>query len=386
MKCCSLMLCVIVGCCLLMQAGCEQEKRVSGEPKTTPLEAKQTVVTGTQKVLTPPPPGPAQESERAKTTSPPAEESRAASGQPKITFEKVTHDFGNISPGSKNTCEFRFKNTGTGLLRIGKIQSTCGCTVPELNKREYAPGESGAIKATYRASTAAGSVTKRLHVPSNDKKNSKVALTLKGTIVVQVTHEPKRMRLVVKDANTACPQIELKSADGRAFAIRRFTSTGGGITAAFDSAKNATEFVLEPELDIEKLKTRSSGQIRISLTHPGCPYVTIPFNIVPEFQINPNAITLRNLEPQKKVKRDVWVINNYGEDFEIESMSSEKDAIRVLSREKADKRYKLVLEITPPDQNGKTSFFRDVFSVTIKGGPKLKLSCRGFYSTQTGKR
>lgn len=382
----SLILCVIVICCLLMQAGCEQEKRVSDEPKTTPLEAKQAVVTGSQEVLTPPPPGPVEEPEQPKTTSPPPEESRTAGGQPKITFEKVTHDFGDISPGSKNRCEFRFKNTGTGLLRIGKIQSTCGCTVPELSKKEYAPGESGAIKATYRASTAAGSTTKRLHVPSNDKQNSKVALTIKATIVVKVTHEPRRMRLVLKDANTTCPQIKLKSTDGRAFAIKRFTATGNGITAAFDPANNATEFVVQPELDIEKLRVRSAGQIRISLTHPGCPYVTIPFNVVPEFQINPNAITLRNLQPQKKVKRDVWVINNYGEDFEIESVSSEKEAIRVLSREKADKRYKLALEITPPDQSGKTSFFRDVFSVTIKGGPKLKLSCRGFYSTQTRKR
>ena len=31
-----------------------------------------------------------------------------------ITFEKTVHDFGQVSPGSKNVCEFKFKNTGTG--------------------------------------------------------------------------------------------------------------------------------------------------------------------------------------------------------------------------------------------------------------------------------
>jgi hypothetical protein len=90
--------------------------------------------------------------------------------------------------------------------------------------------------------------------------------------------------------------------------------------------------------------------------------------------------------PQKPVKRNVSVVNNYGEDFEIESVSSDKDATRVLSREKVENGYELVLEVTPPPTQNYGSVFRDVFSVTIKGGPKLTLSCRCFYSTKKKKR
>jgi hypothetical protein len=363
-----LILTVIVGSILLFQFGCKHQNGVSEEPETGPVETSKTVEVRPPETLTPRAPRPAEKSPADNPTTAEGQKPKRKNAGPKITFEKVTHDFGDISPASKNTCGFKFKNTGDALLRIGKIRSTCGCTVPKLKKKEYAPGESGVIKATYTAGRSPGKVTKRLHVPSNDKKNSKIALTLKGTIVVKVTHEPKRIKLFPKNENAGCPQIKLKSIDGRAFAIKSFTSTGKGITVAFDPNKNATEFVLEPKAHIKKLS------------------VNIPFNVVPEFQINPNAITLRNVKPRKPVERDVSVVNNYGENFEIESVSSDKDAIRVLSRKKIEKGYKLVLEVTPPPIESKQKVFRDTFSVKIRSGPELKLSCSAFYSTKKKKR
>ncbi|MHC4461874.1 MAG: DUF1573 domain-containing protein [Planctomycetota bacterium] len=52
---------------------------------------------------------------------------------PRISFEKTVCDLGDVGQGTKNTCEFKFTNTGQALLKIGKIGRTCGCTVFELN-------------------------------------------------------------------------------------------------------------------------------------------------------------------------------------------------------------------------------------------------------------
>jgi hypothetical protein len=67
----------------------------------------------------------------------------AGESLPRISFEKTVFDLGDVGQGTKNTCEFRFTNTGRGLLKIGKISRTCGCTVFQLDKKEYAPNESG---------------------------------------------------------------------------------------------------------------------------------------------------------------------------------------------------------------------------------------------------
>jgi hypothetical protein len=70
---------------------------------------------------------------------------------PRISFEKTVFDLGDIGQGAKNTCEFRFTNTGRGLLKIGKISRTCGCTVFQLDKKEYAPNETGVPQTPYFA-------------------------------------------------------------------------------------------------------------------------------------------------------------------------------------------------------------------------------------------
>jgi len=73
---------------------------------------------------------------------------------PRISFEKTVFDLGDVGQGTKNTCEFKFTNTGQALLKIGKIKRTCGCTVFELDRKEYTPGQKGTIRVSYIAGKA----------------------------------------------------------------------------------------------------------------------------------------------------------------------------------------------------------------------------------------
>jgi hypothetical protein len=48
------------------------------------------------------------------------------------------------------------------MLKITDVKATCGCTVVQLEKREYAPGESGVIKVTYTAGSTPGAADRLL--------------------------------------------------------------------------------------------------------------------------------------------------------------------------------------------------------------------------------
>jgi len=92
----------------------------------------------------------ARQSALASTTTPiqsPAPQDRQllTANPPTIIFEDTTHDLGKIGFGVTNTCEFRFTNAGRADLKITRIKKTCGCTVAELAKQDYAPGESGFV-------------------------------------------------------------------------------------------------------------------------------------------------------------------------------------------------------------------------------------------------
>ncbi len=98
-----------------------------------------------------------------------------------------------------------------------------------------------------------------------------------------------------------------------------------------------------------------------------------------EFSISPPKIIILKAEPQKPLTREIWVLSNYNEDFEIESVSTQNNIMTVLNREKIGNRYKFELEITPPPPKAEQRMFKDTFFVNIKGGRKLKLTCTGFY-------
>jgi hypothetical protein len=152
---------------------------------------------------------------------------------PKIKFDNVVHEFGEIAAGKKYAAEFKFTNTGDELLKITEVKRCCG-VVTKLSKMEYAPGESGVLKVEYSSGRSTRVMMRRLYVSSNDKTNPKVELTIKAKVVPKVAYEPKKLNLVLKEENAGCPNITLTSMDNQPFSIKAFRSTGESITADVD--------------------------------------------------------------------------------------------------------------------------------------------------------
>ncbi|MBR6286245.1 MAG: DUF1573 domain-containing protein [Bacteroidaceae bacterium] len=76
--------------------------------------------------------------------------SASAQKAAKIEFEKTTHNFGSFSEANpKQSCSFKFKNTGNDVLIINQAVASCGCTVADFTKKPIQPGETGAISVTY---------------------------------------------------------------------------------------------------------------------------------------------------------------------------------------------------------------------------------------------
>jgi len=296
---------------------------------------------------------------------------------PRITFEKVVHEFGSVAPQTRKSCEFKFCNTGDRPLKISGVEVCCGVKA-EADKSDYAPGESGVVKVEYRVSSQLGSEVKRFYVHSNDWGSRKTTLTLQANVVRRVEWEPSNLKLALNKPNAGCPQITIKGLDGKPFAITAFKSTGDCITADINPSLQATQFVIQPKADLEKLQKNLSGRIDISGTHPEWGQVTITFDVLPRFTINPSMIIVFNAKAREPVVKNILILNNYGEDFEIVSTSSENNLIKVLNQKKVDNGYQFELQIVPPDPEGKTNF-SDKFLVNIKGREQLAISCRGFY-------
>jgi hypothetical protein len=352
---------LVIICYLLLQAGCEEETMAPQQQLSTDWF---------------------QQFNQIKQSNRPVATTRTRSQRkaPKIKFDQEVYDFGNVGPGTNNPCEFRFTNVGNGTLKIGEITKTCGCTPFSLDKKEYAPGESGILKVNYFSEELRGQATKNLVIHSNDTARPEVTLSVKANVKIQVDHEPDTLNLVLNKENADCPQLTLTSIDNQPFSITSFKSTSNCITADFDPSEKATKFVLQPKVDMDMLQRTMIGRIEIGLTHPECKTISIGINTLPKFKIAPRSIVVRGTASKTSIVKKLRILNNYDENFELESVWSSKGTITVLSNTPVRDGYELELQIVPPASKNTKRIFSETFYVKTKDGEQLEIPCNVFYS------
>jgi hypothetical protein len=84
-------------------------------------------------------------------------------------LDSSSRDFGKITEGNKLDVAFRFRNTGTTPLVIGRVQPSCGCTIAEQPEAPIAPGAEGQIRATFNSQGHVGVNHKSLFVTANTR-------------------------------------------------------------------------------------------------------------------------------------------------------------------------------------------------------------------------
>ncbi|MES2617994.1 MAG: DUF1573 domain-containing protein [Bacteroidota bacterium] len=91
-----------------------------------------------------------------------------ATEEPKVLeWNKETHDFGNITEGTKAKYTFTFTNTGTEPAVVASAQASCGCTVPSFSKEPVLAGGKGTVTAIFDSSGKTGNQTKTITVTTN---------------------------------------------------------------------------------------------------------------------------------------------------------------------------------------------------------------------------
>jgi hypothetical protein len=100
---------------------------------------------------------------------------------PEITFDTALFDFGTILEGEQVSYVFKFQNTGKADLLIQKVETSCGCTVPEYDKKPVKAGENGSIKVRFDSHGKDGQQYKTIKVISNCADNI-FDLVIKGVV------------------------------------------------------------------------------------------------------------------------------------------------------------------------------------------------------------
>lgn len=97
---------------------------------------------------------------------------------PQINFSNTQHNFGKVKEGFKYEYTFSFSNSGSSVLNIKDVKSSCGCAVASISKKELKPGESATLKVELDTAKRKGKMSRTLTVISNDPEAPNKILTL----------------------------------------------------------------------------------------------------------------------------------------------------------------------------------------------------------------
>jgi Protein of unknown function (DUF1573) len=102
---------------------------------------------------------------------------------PILTWDKTTHDFGDIEQGEKVEYTYRFTNSGSEPLIITNVTTQCGCTTPKGWPRDpVPPGGKGEIIAAFNSAGKFGKQHKVVTIVSNAVNTEGAQLILKVNV------------------------------------------------------------------------------------------------------------------------------------------------------------------------------------------------------------
>lgn len=121
-----------------------------------------------------------------------ANDQQIASNSPIMTFDKQSHDFGNIKEGDIVTTTFSFTNTGKSDLIIVDARGSCGCTVPQYPKNQpIAPGASGNIVVSFDSNNKPNLQQKAVTISANTESGREM-LRIKAMVSPDPIKEQQR--------------------------------------------------------------------------------------------------------------------------------------------------------------------------------------------------
>ena len=130
-----------------------------------------------------------------------------------ITFEKRTHDFGQIKEADgKATYEFVFTNTGKSPLVVNSVQASCGCTTPTWTRQPIEPGKSGSITVVYNPMGRPGVFTKTVNVSSNATEE-RITLLIKGDVIPVSSSPVNPFPVAMDDLKLKTKVVQMNNVD-----------------------------------------------------------------------------------------------------------------------------------------------------------------------------
>ena len=278
----------------------------------------------------------AQETAPAAPATVPAAEAAsqpAPTVEPALKFEYERFEYGTVEQGDKVTVTFPFKNVSDRTITIDNIRASCGCTVPELEKKVFAPGESDVIKATFDSARRQGVNTKTITVNTDDAGKQAYILSFTGEVLVSVSLQTPMLAFEEVDQGTSVTkETAIINVSGKPLTIGQVVSSKESLLVTVGKS--------EPYTDEKTKKTGEripvsvtvpdslpagniDGNVTINTDSANVPVLTLPIRglVRGELVAQPSKVFFGTVPPETESRRRIILTGKKERTFTAESIT-----------------------------------------------------------------
>ncbi len=251
------------------------------------------------------------------------------SGEPIITCEQPTFDFGTRDTSEIVDHRFVLKNAGTSDLLITAIRPACGCTAANLTRQTIPPGESAELSTRLTLAGRPGDLHKTILVESNDPSNPALQLALAGKAAAEFEIQPSIL-VLRKDSPSkpASGSVQIRATDGSPLEITNLASASGNISLRADPLPGENAYQISANFELNPPPGEHPEQITLSTNFKGGRTTTISALVVvpAAIAVAPSKIVLEE-NPDSTVSRTIILKAPPNEKIEVASIETPDPAI-----------------------------------------------------------
>jgi hypothetical protein len=231
-------------------------------------------------------------------------------------FQVTSHNFGTVAKGSKTDYRFVFRNIYKEDVHVVGVRTSCGCTSPQVTKKDVKTHETSEIVATFNTRTFLGQHGATLTVTFDKPFYAEVQLRVAGNIRGDVAFDPpfidlgnidlgkgaeRRVR-VTRIGSTPWEIKDVRSVNPN-FEVQLSQPTKSNAQTAYDLTMR-----LKPSTPAGYLK----GQLILVTDDPRATQIPMDVEgrVVAEVTVSPQLLALGQVEPGGTVTKNVVVRAN----------------------------------------------------------------------------
>jgi hypothetical protein len=277
-----------------------------------------------------------------------------------LVFEAENVSAGEILDLETVDVEFTFRNTGSEPLEIRYIKPSCGCTVPELEKTVYEPGERASMRVTLDPKGKNGSLSRLITVYTNSKIKPVHRIFVEANVKPVVITEPRFVTFTSVDKGEAATQTLEVLGRFPEFKVTRVTTSDPDV---FDvqlehvgevERQGETLWLSKVHVTIRESARPDSHRteliIRTNDERKSFFSTAAVARVVGDLDMSPVRVTLGRLEVGDEFESQLFLRSRSGKAFEIKAVTENIDAVDMTA------------EFKPVDPEK-----RDKWSVLVKG-------------------